>query len=150
MSASDSGAVRELGLDPDYVRVIIANGRAAMFPMPDAEDDMPEMEMEIDAATTLRKESAEDLSDEDMPSQFRTETAAMIDSLNVDEQAELIALVLIGRGDYDVADFDEAVRVAKVNAAGPASQQLFQMDLFPSHLGNGLDAFETWRAQQAI
>lgn len=148
MSSTDTEAVRELNVDPELVRLIVAKGRAAMFPMPDAEDDMPAMEMELDPATALRKEDDASLSDEDAPRLFRTETAAMIDSLNVDEQAELIALVLIGRGDYEAADFEAAVSAAKANAGGPASHQLFEMELFPSHLGNGLEAWETWRSNQ--
>ncbi len=150
MSSTDTNDVRELNVDPELVRLIVAKGRAAMFPMPDAEDDMPELEMEIDPATTLRKEDEGNLSDENAPRLFRTETAAMIDSLNVDEQAELIALVLIGRGDYEAADLDSAVSAAKVNANGPASHQLFEMELFPSHLANGLDAWEEWRSKQAV
>ncbi|WMS41109.1 DUF3775 domain-containing protein [Acuticoccus sp. MNP-M23] len=150
MSSTDTDGVRELSVDPELVRMIVAKGRAAMFPMPDAEDDMPEMEMEIDPATTLRRDNEESLSDENAPRLFRTETAAMIDSLNVDEQAELVALVLIGRGDYEAADLDSAVSAVKVDANGPASHRLFDIELFPSHLGNGLDAWEIWRSKQAV
>lgn len=144
----EPAAPRDLNVDPELVRMIVAKSRAAMFHMPDAEEDMPDTELELDGATSITTEDTGHLSDEAMPDQFRTEAAAMIDSLNVDEQAEIVALVLVGRGDYDITEFTRAVQEVKHTATGPASGRLFEIDIFPSHLANGLDAWETWRSQE--
>lgn len=148
MSERERGGAVELNVDADYVRLIVAKGRAAMFEVPDGEADMAEEEHDLDPATAIREDDPSLLSEERAPDATRAETAAMIDSLNVDEQAELIALTWIGRGDYDPSEFEAAVGEAKSRADGPASALLFEMEIFPSHLANGLDAYEAWRARQ--
>ena len=149
MSVRESSGARELNVDADLVREIVVKGRAAVFTMPSAEDEAPERELELDAATTVEQPDPALLSDEAPGDATREETAAMIDSLNVDEQAEIIALTLIGRGDYEPAELEVAVRDAKVRANGPASGWLFQNDLFPDLLADGLDRYEEWVARQA-
>lgn len=147
MSTSEGAGAIELNLDPDYVRVIVARARAALFEMPNAEQD-DISEAELDADSTLTREGTDRLSDELAPDASPEEAAAMIDVLNVDEQAELIALTYIGRGDFDAADLEGAVREAKGQATGPASQTLFAIEQFPGLLEIGLDAWETWRDKQ--
>ena len=39
MSLRESSGARELNVDADHVRLIVAHARAAMFEMPDAEAD---------------------------------------------------------------------------------------------------------------
>lgn len=148
MSEREGGGPVELNVDADYVRLIVAKGRAAMFAMPSSEADMPEAALELDAATEVQATDASLLSDETAQDATRDETAAMIDSLNIDEQAELIALTWIGRGDYEPMEIEAAVQEAKARATGPASRTLFEIDVFPSHLANGLDAYEAWRGRQ--
>lgn len=148
MSLRESSGATELNVDTDLIRIIVAKSRAALFTMPDAEADEPEMELEIDAGTEIEKGETALLSDEQMPDATREEVSAMIDGLNVDEQAEILALVAIGRGDYEPAELNEAVREAKANARGPASKQLFENESFPDELATGLDAWEAWADQQ--
>jgi len=107
-----------------------------------------EEEMEIDPATAVERDDASHLHYEEGPDGTRAEAVAMIDSLNVDEQAELVALTLIGRGDYEAADLATAVQDAKERATGPASGVLFEIEAFPSHLANGLAAYEAWLDSQ--
>lgn len=148
MSVRERSGARELNVDPDLVREIVVKARAAVFSMPSAEDEAPERELELDAATTVEQPDRALLSDEDRADGTREEAAAMIDSLNVDEQAEIIALTLIGRGDYEPAELEVAVREAKRRANGPASHWLFENDLFPSLLADGLDRYEAWADAQ--
>lgn len=149
MTIREQGGTTELNVDADFVRLVVAKARAALFPMPTGEEDMAEAALEIDAATELRDEDAARLSDEAAPDATRDEVAAMIDRLNVDEQAEIIALTWIGRGDYEPVEFEVAVREAKARAEGPASGALLDIEAFPSFLETGLDAYEGWRARQA-
>ena len=51
MSVRERTGARELNVDDDFVRLIVAKARAAMFEVPDAEADEIEREIEIDAAT---------------------------------------------------------------------------------------------------
>ena len=43
----------------------------------------------------------------------RREMVEFVASLNVEEQTDLLALILLGRGDYEVADWDAAVSEAE-------------------------------------
>lgn len=149
MSVRETSGARELNVDADLVRLIAAKARAALFEMPDAEDDEPDRETPIDVERAAREEDPAHLAEEQLPDETRIETAAMIDSLNIDEQAELMALTLIGRGDFEPVELETAVREAKVRANGPASHWLFDQDLFPNYLSDGLDRYEAWADRQA-
>jgi hypothetical protein len=65
-----------------------------------------------------------------------------IDDLNDDEQAALIALAWVGRGDYDAEGWDEAVKLAaERNAKGTASGYLVDMAGLGDLLSDGVAAF---------
>ena len=130
----------ELSMDPDNVRVLIAKAQEALTTVPSEEDEDPVSEIEIDAATTISKTNEDRLSDENRRDLSLDEVARHIDNLNVDERAEIVALVWIGRGDFEPRDFADAVREARDYEIDSVSDYLLQMPLFPSHLGAGLDA----------
>ena len=76
----------------------------------------------IDAARAVDEmeedESNEDLQDEENPEDSDPDALAealeeQINALNEDEQAALIALAWVGRGDYDAEDWEEALRLAR-------------------------------------
>jgi len=79
----------------------------------------------------------EDLSDtaEDAT---RAELSEFIAGLNDDEKVELVALVWVGRGTYDPADFDEAVSVARSENTTPTESYLLGIPLLPDYLEEGL------------
>ncbi|RAI03958.1 hypothetical protein DLJ53_05680 [Acuticoccus sediminis] len=149
MSLRERSGARELNVDEDLVRLIAARASAALFEEPDAEADEIEREIEIDSATSFTQADESGLSDEREPSHTLEEVAAMIDTLNVDEQAEILALTYIGRGDYEPADLETAVRDVKAAASGPASATLFEIEVFPSQLEAGLDTYLEWVDKQA-
>ena len=68
----------------------------------------------------------------------RSELSEFIAGLNEDEKAELVALVWIGRGTYDPADFQEAVNVAKSEDSTPTERYLLGIPLLPDFLEEGL------------
>ena len=71
-----------------------------------------------------------------------TEAAEMVDALNADEQAALIALAWIGRGDYDAEDWEEAITLAaERNEEGDAGEYLLGTDLVGDLITEGLAAF---------
>ena len=68
--------------------------------------------------------------------------SAFIDELNEDEQAALVALAWIGRGDYEAEEWDEALRLAKERGAGTnTATYLLGMDMAGDLLAEGLGAF---------
>jgi hypothetical protein len=100
------------------------------------------------AAGELQEEATnEEVQDPETPDEVDPD--AMVDSLkglitelNEDEQAALIALAWIGRGDYDASEWDEVRRLARErNADGSAPTYLAEMELLGDLLSEGLDAF---------
>ena len=66
------------------------------------------------------------------------ELKEFIDTLNDDEQLELIALTWIGRGTYTSEDWDEAVEVAREEHPRKAGKYLLGQPLLADELEEGL------------
>lgn len=67
------------------------------------------------------------------------ELAQFIDDLNEDEQANLVALVWVGRGTYSREQFDEAVETAKAEHVNATKDYLLGTPLLADYLADGLD-----------
>lgn len=72
----------------------------------------------------------------------RRETVEFIAGLNVDEQADLLALIWVGRGDYDIGDWPAAVAGAEARIARRDPDYMIGDPALPAYLGDGLEAFE--------
>ena len=130
----------DLTIEPGFVRILAAKARQALVPMPDEEDDDVMSEVEIDPASTVRRGHADRLEEEREPNLTPEEVSELIEDLNEDEQADLVALVWIGRGDFDADGFEEARTLAKERREEPTSDYLLAMPLLPSFLETGLEA----------
>jgi Protein of unknown function (DUF3775) len=68
------------------------------------------------------------------------ELRAFIDRMDEDDQAELVAVMWIGRESFFAEDLAEAVATAKAEATTPCSDYLIGTPHLSDHLENGLDA----------
>ncbi|MEO0939284.1 MAG: DUF3775 domain-containing protein [Pseudomonadota bacterium] len=68
------------------------------------------------------------------------ELRGLIDRLDTDEQAELVAIMWIGRGAFEASDFEEAVRTAEAEATTPCADYLLGTPHFTDHIEAGMDA----------
>lgn len=66
------------------------------------------------------------------------ELESLIDSLNEDEQADLVALAWIGRDDYTAEEWDEVVAEAQDRHTGSTASYLLGMPLLADFLEEGL------------
>ena len=65
----------------------------------------------------------------------------LIDDLNEEEQATLIALTWIGRGDYEASEWREALRLARErNADATAAKYLSETEMLGDLLSEGAAA----------
>lgn len=69
------------------------------------------------------------------------ELETFIDELNVDEQQELVALVWVGRGDFEPEQWAEAVAEARRRRTGPTSSYLLGIPILADYLDEGLAGF---------
>ena len=68
------------------------------------------------------------------------ELRAFIDRLSEDEQAELVAIMWIGRDSFDADALDEAIATAMQEATTPCADYLLGSPHLADHLENGMDA----------
>ncbi len=68
------------------------------------------------------------------------ELRAFIEGMDEDEQAELTAIYWIGRGSFEVEDWDEAVETARAEATTPTADYLLGSPHFADHLEAGAEA----------
>jgi hypothetical protein len=68
------------------------------------------------------------------------ELRAFIDRMSEDEQAELVAIMWIGRDSFDAEDLAEAIATAKAEATTPCADYMIGTPHMSDHLENGLDA----------
>ena len=72
---------------------------------------------------------------------IEAELKAFINSLDEDEQIALTALMWIGRGDYEAADWKNAIIEAGARRSGPTADYLLNTPLMPDYLEIALGEF---------
>ena len=69
----------------------------------------------------------------------RSEAAQFIANLNVDEQANLVALAWVGRGSFSAEEFAEAIATAKAEKVNKTEDYLLGIPLLADYLEEGLE-----------
>lgn len=68
---------------------------------------------------------------------------ATIDDLEPDQQNSVVALMWIGRGDFSIEEWDEALRDAEENRGENTADYLIGTALLADYLEEGLEQFDT-------
>ncbi len=120
----------EIGIDRDTLAFIVLKARA--FDAMVAPDDPS------DASNSTDDRFADVLEDEsDNPT--GRELRSAIASLNVDQQAMLVATAWVGRGDYGREDWREAVRAARQRSSGSTARYLMGMPMLGDYIEDGAE-----------
>jgi hypothetical protein len=75
--------------------------------------EVKEAEVDPDEASNATDDGFTDVLEDDPDDPVYQELKSYIDGLDVDEQCELVALMWIGRGDYDSTEWGQAFKVAQ-------------------------------------
>jgi hypothetical protein len=121
----------ELNLNPEDLRTLILNLRALMAQEEEVSPDSGSNPTDDEGGTSALQDSPENLT--------REEIATVIEDLEPDQQAELVALMWIGRGDMEPEEWDEAVALALELQEGPTSEYLLKHPHVADYLVEGLD-----------
>ena len=87
---------------------------------------------------TIVDEPGQDLYEGD---ERRRQMVEFVAGLNVEEQTDLLALIWLGRGDYDIAEWDDALEEAEARIAARDPDYMIGDAGLPEYLGGGLEAF---------
>lgn len=129
-AAMDVDAV-ELDIDPGTVCFLIAKARAFDVKVAPSERDDVSQPGEDDMHDVLV-----DYGDDPVAQEIRQ----VIEDLNEEQQAELVAMTWVGRGDFDRSEWDAATEAANERHTGPSSAYLLGMPLFGDLLEEGFTA----------
>ena len=119
-------------------RIIIrARENEAQVPAQDPDEDP-------DNVDDFDDEGGEALSvlEDELNSGVEEELRAILDELADDQLAETLALAWVGRGTYDVSEWEDACAEANDLDGDGAIDELMDMPLLASHLEAGLAAFD--------
>ncbi|ODT30733.1 MAG: hypothetical protein ABS35_06235 [Kaistia sp. SCN 65-12] len=128
----------ELSIGPDTVRGFILKAKGLAAALSEDYDSGSEHEVEFDG-------DGHDLHQHDGLAEEKTENLAeeelreLIGDLNVDEAAELVALVWIGRGDYAGAEWAEALAAARERPYRRTAKYLLGLPQLADWLEEGLE-----------
>ena len=78
----------------------------------------------------------------------RHQMVEFIAGLNVEEQTDLLALIWLGRGDYDIGEWDDALEEAEARLAARDPDYMIGDSALPQYLGDGIEAFG-WTCDQS-
>lgn len=131
MARDDDDADVDLGISLETVATIVDHARALAGK---EETDPAQEDEDQNSQAALLQLTPDDATSEAV--------IGLIDELPADEQAALIALAWIGRGDFGPDDWEEAQRLAaERNENGGAGAYLMDMDLIGDLLAEGVAAF---------
>jgi len=116
-------------IDPEAVYFIVLKAREY-----DEKDEMGDPGLDEDPAEEAISRGMRYYNDDPVAQEIKD----AIDGLNDDHQAELVALMWLGRGDYTAADWAEAIRTARERHTGPTADYLLGEPMLGDYLEEGL------------
>jgi hypothetical protein len=132
----------DLTLSADTIRLLAQKARTVASSLGDTFEDGHEGDVEFDADTLEESHAHDGLAEEENDDLTDEELRELIEDLNVDEAAELVAIAWIGRGDFDAEDFTQAVDEARERAVGSTATYLLGMPMLADYLEAGLDTLD--------
>jgi len=120
----------ELQIDPQKIGWLILKARAFDS----------KVSPSIDAAESS-DDDEEELTDNRANDPDVAEIIGFVRGLNEDEEIDLIALAWVGRGTFDIEDWQEARRTAREERTTRTERYLLGMPLLADYLAEGLEAF---------
>jgi hypothetical protein len=120
-------------MDLNKICYIVVKARAF-----DAQEDVVEPDYGSDAVDDQFRQVLEAYADDPTFGELKQ----AVDDLNIDEQCQLVALAWLGRGDYGVDDWDDAVQTARDAHTEHTAAYLGGMPLLADFLEEGLAAFD--------
>ncbi|MGF1630576.1 MAG: DUF3775 domain-containing protein [Kiloniellaceae bacterium] len=121
----------DLEIDPTTICFLIAKARAFDAKVGAADRDDISQPGEDEMHDVL-----EDYGDDPVAEEIR----GTIEDLNEDEQVELVAMIWVGRGDFSVAEWEDALSAARERHTGPSSAYLLGIPLLGDLLEEGFTA----------
>jgi hypothetical protein len=127
-----------MDLAVDKIRSLIVEARRLDVKEGDTDPDSGSNPIDDGETDVLADEAVDEGGEDGTEAEFR----GMIDAMNEDEAADLLALLYVGRGDYEVDEWDTARQLAgeRNAASGDLADYLLGIPNLGDLLDEGLDA----------
>ncbi len=122
-----------LQINAEKVRQVIEEAR--MF-------DAKEAQSDPDSGSNATDDGMADILEDSADDAVQQELMEYIRSMDVDEQIDLVALAWLGRGTYDVSEWDEARQEAQRAHNSRTAEYLLSLPKLGDYLEDGLIAME--------
>ena len=106
------------------------------------EFDVKESDSDPDSGSNPSDDGNADILEDKADDATREELVGAIRELNEDERAELIALAWLGRGTYELEEWDEAISTARSEHGKRAAEYLIGLPLLGDYLEDGMALFD--------
>jgi hypothetical protein len=124
----------ELGIAPEKVRFVIIKAR---------QYDAKEGDSDPDSGSNGIDDGMADVLEDKPDDPVRQELVQFINkSLDEEEQINLVALAWVGRGTFDIEDWEEAIDTARNEHNKRTAQYLLGLPLLGDYLADGLAEFD--------
>ena len=106
------------------------------------EFDVKESDADPNSGSNSADDGFTDVLEDKADDPTREELAGAIRELNEDARAQLIALAWLGRGTFDMEEWEEAVATARTEHGKRGAEYLISLPLLGDYLEDGLAQFE--------
>ena len=130
--------MREVDTEPDTPNLAIATDKVCFLLVKARQFDEKVADSDPDSGSNATDDDGVDVLEDKADDPVREELASFIHDLNVDERTDLVALVLLGRGDGDLGDWLQLQAQARDVPPERTVAYLLGMPLLSDYLDEGL------------
>ncbi|HEX4079883.1 MAG TPA: DUF3775 domain-containing protein [Rhizomicrobium sp.] len=128
-------------VDPDNIDLGIATEKVCHIIVKARAWDAKEGDADPDSGSNPADDGMADVLEDQPDDATRRELVSFIGALDEEEQVNLVALAWVGRGTYDLSEWQEALETARNEHAGGTAEYLLGLPLLGDYLEEGLAVF---------
>ena len=133
--------VVDAAVDPETIDLEIATEKVCHIIVKARAFDAKEGDSDPDSGSNASDDGRADVLEDQPGDATRSEIVAFIRALDVDEQINLVALAWLGRGTYDLSEWQQALDTARGERNGRTAEYLLGLPLLGDYLEEGLAMF---------